>query len=361
MIINAISGGSMLGVEKRLDGTTLKNGTKLMNFGGITQIDNHVLLYAYWGNTSLTTRDVAMPNLTTVGDESLAHAFESSNVTSFTANNVTNVSGYGTFSYAFGYSSLATANMTNLANVSGTYAFNNAFVGSDITIFNTPALAEISGDYAFSTAFSGSKLANLVFSARILSGNNCCISMCSSCDSLVTAVFPNLSTVSGAYAMNDAFAKSSVQKVEFYELANITSVAFNFTFSDCQSLQEVIFYRLYDVTDNGCFGNMLRGTTDVTVHFPVSLQAVIGGWSDVHNGFGGTNAIVKFDVAAQIDGANSVSYTRHQADSTASYTAFRDPNKVLVYTAGNTEPQIGDNIYSDTALTTVITTIDVIK
>lgn len=361
MIINAVSGGNMIGIQKRLDGTTLKMGTKLMNFNDVTQIENGVLLYAYSRNSGLINRDVAMPNLTTVGDESLAHAFESSNVTSFTANNLTNVSGYGSFAYAFSYSSLTTANMTSLANVSGTYAFNSAFSNTDITTFNAPALAEVSGENAFGNAFSGSNLVNLVFSVRILSGLNCCVNMCSSCNSLVTAVFPNLSTISGAYAMNDAFTKSSVQKVEFYQLTHITSAAFNMTFSDCQSLQKVIFYRLYDVTDSGCFGNMLRGTTDAVVHFPVSLQSIIGAWSDVVNGFGGTNATVMFDIASQIDGANSVSYTRHQADSTASYTAFRDPNKVLVYTAGNTEPQVGDNIYSDTALTTVITTVATVK
>lgn len=361
MIINAISGGNMLGVEKRLDGTTLKMGTKLMNFGGITQIDNGVLLYAYCRNSSLVNRNVVMPNLTTVGDESLAHAFESSNVTSFTANNVTNVSGFSSFSYAFNYSDLEEVNMTELVNVSGTYAFSNAFANSKIVTFNTPKLGEVSGETSFSNAFSDSAMVNLVFPARILSGSNCCVNMCSSCHYLVTAVFPNLSTISGAYAMNDAFTKSSVKKVEFYELTNITSAAFNMTFSDCQSLQEVIFYRLSNVTESGCFGNMLSGTTDVRVHFPVSLQAIIGGWSDVQNGFGGANASVIFDIAAQIDCANGVSYTRHQADSTASYTAFCDTDNVLYYTAGNTEPQVGDNVYSDTALTTVVTTIDTIR
>lgn len=361
MIINAISGGNMLGVQKRLDGTTLKNGTKLMNFNNITQFDNGVLLYAYCRNTSLTTRDVVMSNLTTVGDESLAHTFESSNVTSFTANNLTNISSFGGFYYAFNYSDLEEVNMTGLVNVSGTYAFSNAFANSKIVTFNTPNLGEVSGESSFSNAFSSSKMANLVFPARILSGNNCCVNMCGSCNSLISAVFPNLSTISGAYAMNDTFAKSSVQKVEFYELTNITSAAFNMTFSDCLSLQEVIFYRLNNVTESGCFGNMLSSTTNATVHFPVSLQATIGGWSDVQNGFGGTNASVLFDIAAQIDCANGVSYTRHQADSTASYTAFCDPDNVLYYTAGNTEPQVGDNVYSDTALTTVVTTIDVIR
>ena len=43
---------------------------------------------------------------------------------------------------------------------------------------------------------------------------------------------------------------------------------------------------------------MLRGVTGCTVHFPSNLEAVIGSWSDVTNGFGGTNTTVLFDLPA---------------------------------------------------------------
>ena len=41
---------------------------------------------------------------------------------------------------------------------------------------------------------------------------------------------------------------------------------------------------------------MLQGVSGCTVHFPSNLQSVIGSWSDVTNGFGGTNTTVLFDL-----------------------------------------------------------------
>lgn len=46
------------------------------------------------------------------------------------------------------------------------------------------------------------------------------------------------------------------------------------------------------------FDNMLRGVTGCTVHFPSNLQSVIGSWSSVTSGFGGTNTTVLFDLPA---------------------------------------------------------------
>ena len=46
------------------------------------------------------------------------------------------------------------------------------------------------------------------------------------------------------------------------------------------------------------FAYMLKGVTGCTVHFPSNLQSVIGSWSDVTSGFGGTNTIVLFDLPA---------------------------------------------------------------
>ena len=46
------------------------------------------------------------------------------------------------------------------------------------------------------------------------------------------------------------------------------------------------------------FSGMLSMDEGVTVHFPSNLQSVIGDWSDVKNGFGGTNTTVLFDLPA---------------------------------------------------------------
>ena len=41
---------------------------------------------------------------------------------------------------------------------------------------------------------------------------------------------------------------------------------------------------------------MLRGVTGCTVHFPSNLESVIGSWSSVTNGFGGTDTVILFDL-----------------------------------------------------------------
>jgi hypothetical protein len=44
------------------------------------------------------------------------------------------------------------------------------------------------------------------------------------------------------------------------------------------------------------FNDMLRGCSNVTVHFPAAIQPTIGSWTSVQNGFSGTNTTVLFDL-----------------------------------------------------------------
>jgi surface protein len=47
---------------------------------------------------------------------------------------------------------------------------------------------------------------------------------------------------------------------------------------------------------NNYFQNMLQGCSNVTVHFPAEWQTAMSSWSNVTNGFGGTNTTVLFDL-----------------------------------------------------------------
>lgn len=72
-------------------------------------------------------------------------------------------------------------------------------------------------------------------------------------------------------------------------------------FSNCTGLTSVSFPALTSTSfgsNLSQFENMLSGCTGVTVHFPSNLQSVIGSWTDVVNGFGGTNTTVLFDLPA---------------------------------------------------------------
>ena len=70
-------------------------------------------------------------------------------------------------------------------------------------------------------------------------------------------------------------------------------------FSGFTSLQQLYFASLNPNsfgTNVRQFANMLKNINGCTVHFPARIQSVIGAWTDVTNGFGGTNTVVLFDL-----------------------------------------------------------------
>lgn len=165
--------------------------------------------------------------------------------------------------------------------------------------------------------------------------------MFANCTSLVTGRFPSVNTVSYIGCLSGAF-------------------------SGCTSLQTLWFYAL-DTNSFGSrtnqFNNMLSACTNVTVHFPIRIQSTIGSWSDVTNGFGGTNTTVLFDIVTTLTGADGNTYTRQEKDSTSTATAWVF-NDTLYYTSGVSdndngvnEPSVSDAIYSDAACTQSVTTI----
>ena len=96
-----------------------------------------------------------------------------------------------------------------------------------------------------------------------------------SCTGLTSVDLSSLTTVSGSYAMQYAFQYSSLTSLSFPAL---TSTSFG--------------------SYTNQFNSMLYGVTGCTVHFPSNLQSVIGSWSSVTSGFGGTNTTVLFDLPA---------------------------------------------------------------
>ena len=72
-------------------------------------------------------------------------------------------------------------------------------------------------------------------------------------------------------------------------------------FQNCTGLTSISFPDLKSTSFGGYtnqFNNMLSGVTGCTVHFPSNLQSVIGSWSDVTSGFGGTGTTVLYDLPA---------------------------------------------------------------
>lgn len=115
--------------------------------------------------------------------------------------------------------------------------------------------------------------------------------------------FSKLETVSGKNALADAFGYCYLKnpEVHFTNLHNLTgSGALGMCFGST-NVSDIYFDSL-TTQSFGSYTNqfsvMLFLVEGCTVHFPSNLESVIGEWSDVLSGFGGTNTTVLFDLEA---------------------------------------------------------------
>ena len=158
--------------------------------------------------------------------------------------NANGVYGRPTTSFTFSLPS----NATNLGNYALSLAFQDC---TGLTNIDLSSLTTVSGDYALNNAFYG-------------------------CTALTSVDLSSLTTVSGSYALSAAFYFCSL--LQSLSFPSLTSTSFG--------------------SYTNQFNYMLSGVTGCTVHFPSNLQSVIGSWSSVTSGFGGTNTTVLFDLTA---------------------------------------------------------------
>ena len=299
------------------------------------------------------------------------------------------------------------------AGISGALVFNGVksmgnqclqsrFAQNDtITSILFPDLLDMNGYNCCQNAFKQCSVLSSVSMPKLESIGDgthlivtCCKNMFDSCTQLVSASFPKLTYISGVatgagyntgqcyemfyrcsalttvdlssleeiidYGGYEMFSGcGSLTTMRFESLNYVARGSCSYMFKNCTSLTSVWFYAL-DTDSFGSYTNqfnsMLSSDTGCTVHFPMRIQATIGSWSDVTNGFGGTNTTVLFDIVTSLVGADTNTYVRTQKNSTGSATAWTY-NNVLYYTSGTTEPSVGDTIYSDSACTTAVTTI----
>jgi hypothetical protein len=134
-----------------------------------------------------------------------------------------------------------------------------------------------------------------------LQGNRTCFGMFMEDSALQNILFSNLKSAS-SNSLNSICYKCGVSSVTFPKLNDIKNTwVLRAAFKNCSSLTFLSFPALTstsfgNITDQ--FSIMLQGVTGCTVHFPSNLQSVIGSWSDVTAGFGGTNTTVLFDLTA---------------------------------------------------------------
>ena len=265
----------MNGLEYRF----YRAATKNISFPDlITLSNNYALRSAFYGSQSNVSRTVSFPLLSSV-------------------------SGNDVCRNAFMVATVSSASFPELIALGGTNCFRSMFEQTNISSFSLPKLANISGLNACENMFAGcTSLTEASFpSLTYITGGDACRNMFNDCTSLATVSFTNLSDITGASACYDMFAGcTSLTTVSFPSLNNIPAYeCLSLCFRGCTSLTTVSFPSLRDDSfgsNTDQFEGMLMGCSNVTVHFPSNLQDVIGFWSDVTNGFSGTNTTVLFDL-----------------------------------------------------------------
>lgn len=194
------------------------------------------------------------------------------------------------------------SNATDIGENAIYYAFNGC---TGLTSADLSSLTNISGSYAmYRTFYHCTSLTSVDLSSlTIVSGSRCLYSVFAECTNLTSLDLSSLTTVSGSQCLYYAF--DNCTSLTSLDLSSLTTASgtqcLSYAFAGCTNLINISFPALTSTSFGSYtnqFNKMLRGVTGCTVHFPSNLQSVIGSWSDVTKGFGGTNTTVLFDLPA---------------------------------------------------------------
>lgn len=175
-------------------------------------------------------------------------------------------------------------------------------VPQTMTSYKFPDKMKVLSSYAYYCSFrAATNLVTIDFNnvERII-GSNAATNICFGCNKLTNVIANNFKELSGTSSMATAFRLcSKLVTVSFPALKTISGAnSLQGAFRECTALTTVSFPALTTVGTSytNQFNNMLQQTSDVVVHFPAAMQSVIGSWTDVTAGFGGTNTTVLFDL-----------------------------------------------------------------
>ena len=212
-------------------------------------------------------------------------------------------------------------------------------------------------------------------------------------DSLISASFPDLETISQNYTCNYTFANcgaltnTGLQNlktisgqsacVHMYEycmaltstgLDNLESItgtgACQQMFYSCSGLVRVDFPKLTVVSDTNAMGKntvtgMFRNCTNLAeMHFRADAQTLIESLAGYSSKFGApSTCTIYFDLIGTIT-VNGVAYSRNEpnsirVDGNKTFVAWKDASNNIVYTNATSEPAVDTPVYSDAGTTQV--------
>ncbi len=338
------------GANRYSPSRTVINGTltqtpdcKYLDLTGVEIIDNYALGYAYYNIQSNENQLPDFSNIKEVRTYGMYYAFYyNKNATgTLDFSSLDTISGGYAFYDTFYQCNKITGilDMSALKQINSSYCFSSAFNSTAIeeVRFDSLEFVGSSSNQCFSSAFSNNnslisanfgKLkecrSNNVFQSAFYNCQNfedidisslvsvrvgittysinIFSSMFYNCKKLTSVDFGSLTYLCGNGAFNNTFSScTSLTSVDFSNLSVILAPnVFNYAFQNCTSLTTLSFPKLLDMAgmQQNIFSNMLKGCSNVTVHFPSNLQTTMSSWADVTAGFGGTNTTVLWDLPA---------------------------------------------------------------
>ena len=185
-----------------------------------------------------------------------------------------------------------------ITDISSSSALSNAFGNApSLATVRAPNVTTISGDFACQNAFEYTRLTSNVFpNLTTISGNSACKYMYRGC-TFDALGLDNLTTISGASACQYMFNNVTIDIAEFPKLTTITgSQACRYWFQ-LSKVKKVYFPALTTV-DTSAFGSSAFGSCSqlTEIHFRADAQATIEAMSGYATKFGASSASIFFDL-----------------------------------------------------------------
>ena len=297
-VIGTYEGNTFYGIRKSKQriglNVVISSVPELIDLSTIGVIGDYALAYAYYNTSFTTATSFNFPTIVRIANRGM-QGFNKQNE-QFTQNNIT----------AVGFPALTEVNKYGLAEfLSGVY-YNTADFSNKTIDFSAVTYA---GEYAFYKAFDGfnqyNNNASAIFDfSSLQTVNNYCFNYAFANTKIASVDFSKVKTIN-AHGFDSAFysARFSSSSINIYfpALTTLGDSAFAEAFSYTGN-QPILYFPALTSNSFGNYTNqfhdMLKGCYSTWVHFPSNLQSVIGSWSDVTSGFGGTNIYVLFDLPA---------------------------------------------------------------
>ena len=293
-------------IEKIISSGKFISGPHLIDLSLITSFGVYSMAYAYYRSNVAGT--VNLSSAINIDEGAFYHAFYQTSITSVNLHNLSSVTTWNAFYGAFmNCYSMQSVDLSSLTTISGGYGCYWMFAGCQgLTTVDLSHITSISGEatcqrmFFNCTGLTGKIDLSSLTTMNGTIGYGVCDGMFYWCYNITEVDLSGLEQILGSDANNMFSYCSGLTSVDLSSLRTVNSMGG--AFSNCTSLTTLSFPSLTSTglinPYNQEFTNMLNGVTGCTVHFPSNLQSTMSSWSDVINGFGGTNTTVLFDLPA---------------------------------------------------------------